>query len=180
MRLKLLPFLISLALLASLIALLPLLLDSETSVTASATMVGLFPGFGLGVVLATCSYEEQAGARGLIFVPLAALLGMVMAVLCWVFASVVGAKPLLLALTYGSANLSGAFVLFALARNIYATKFSNRKVVPAACASAVSALLLLFFPLTPFLHGVIAAGWVACVGSGMALVLWRRKSNARA
>ena len=180
MRLKFLPFLISLALLASLIALLPLVLDSQNSVIASGTMAGLFPGLGLGVVLATCSYEEQAGSRALLFVPLAALLGMVMAVLCWIFASVVGAKPVLLALAYGSVNLFGAFVLFALARNIYASKISNRKVVPTACASAVSASLLLFFPLTPFLHGVIAAAWVACVGLGLVLISARRKRNSRA
>lgn len=180
MRLKFLPFLISLALLAALIALLPLLLNAKESVSATGTLVGLFPGFGLGVVLATCSYEEQAGSRGLLFVPVAALLGMTMAVLCWVFASVVGAKPLLLVLGYGLVNVFGAFVFFALVRKIYSTKVSNRKIVPAVFASAASALLLLFFPLTPLLHGIISAAWVVCVGVGMVLISGRRKRNARA
>ena len=180
MRLKFLPFLISLALLASLIALLPLLIDSRDSVSASSTLVGLFPGFGLGVVLATCSYEEQAGSRSLLLVPLAALLGMLMAVLCWAFASFVGAQPLLLALGYGAVNAFGAFVFFAMVRKIYTTKVSSRRVVPAASASALSAVLLLFFPLTPLLHGMIAAAWVTCVGLGMVLISGRRKRNARA
>ena len=180
MRLKFLPFLISLALLASLIALLPLLIDTRGSVSASGTLVGLFPGFGLGLVLATCSYEEQAGSRGMLFVPLAALLGMSMAVLCWVFATFVGAKPVLLALCYGAVNMFGAFVFFAVVRKIYATKVSNRKFLPAAGASAATALLLLFFPLTPLLHGIIAAAWVVCVGLGMVLISGRRKRNARA
>ena len=180
MRLKFLPFLISLALLAGLIALLPLLINAQESVSASGTLVGLFPGFGLGLLLATCSYEEQAGSRGLLFVPLAALLGMLMAVLCWVFASFVGAKPVLLALGYGVVNIFGAFVFFALVRKIYATKVSNRQVMPALGASAASALLLLFFPLTPLLHGIIAAAWVVCVGLGVAIISGRRKRVARA
>ena len=180
MRLKFVPFLISLVLLATLIVLLPLLLNAKESVSATGTLVGLFPGFGLGLVLATCSYEDQAGARGLLFVPLAALLGMVMALLCWVFASVVGAKPLLLVLGYGVVNVFGAFVFFALVRKIYATKVPTRKVLPAACASAVGALFLLFSPLTPFLHGIISALWVVCVGIGALMISGRRKRNAPA
>ena len=180
MRLKFLPFLISLALLAGLIALLPLLINAQESVSASGTLVGLFPGFGLGLVLATCSFEEQAGSRGLLFVPLAALLGMLMAVLCWIFASFVGPKPLLLTLCYGAVNIFGALVFFALVRKIYATKVSNRKLLPAIGASAATAVLLLFFPLTPLLHGIIAAAWVVCVGLGAALISGRRKRNARA
>ena len=180
MRLKFLPFLISLILLISLIALLPLLINTQESVSASGVIVGLFPGFGLGLVLATCSYEEQAGTRGLLLVPLAALLGMSMAVLCWLFASIVGAKPLLLVLGYGAVNLFGAFIFFALVRKLYATQVSNRKLLPAAYASAATALVLLFFPLTLFSHGLIAAAWVGCVGAGMAMVSGRRKRNARA
>ena len=143
-------------------------------------LVGLFPGFGLGLVLATCSYEEQAGVRGLLFVPLAALLGMVMAVLCWVYASVVGAKPLLLTLGYGTVNIFGAFVFFALVRKIYATNVPTHKILPAACASAVGALFLLFSPLTPFLHGIVSAVWVVGVGVGILMISGRRKRNARA
>ncbi len=180
MRLKFLPFLISLALLAGLIALLPLLVDVQESVSASGTLVGLFPGFGLGLVLATCSYDEQAGSRGLLFVPLAALLGMLMAVLCWAFASIVGAKPTLLTLGYAAVNLFGAWVFFAIVRKIYVAKLSHRKVLLTACASAAATLTLLFFPLTPFLHGVIAAAWVSCVGLGIALISMRRKRRARA
>ena len=180
MRLKFLPFLISLALLAGLIALLPLLIEAQESVSASGTLVGLFPGFGLGLALATCSYDEQAGSRGLLFVPLAALLGMLMAVLCWAFASVVGAKPALLTLAYGAVNLLGAWLFFAIVRKIYAAKLPNRKVLLSACASAAAAIMLLFFPLTPFLHGVIAAAWVSCVGLGIVLISGRRKRSARA
>jgi|GEM_PF-2331774 len=177
MRLKFLPFLTSLVLLVSLIALLPLLVNAQESVSAIGALVGLFPGFGLGLVLATCSYEQQAGSRGLLFVPLAALLGMAMAVLCWVLASIVGAKPLPLALGYGAVNIFGALVFFALVRKLYATKVPNRKTLPAAYISAAPALVLLFFPLTLFTHGIISAVWVACVGVGMVLISGRRKRN---
>ncbi len=180
MRLKYLPFLISLALLASLIALLPILVGAQSSVSVNGALVGLFPGFGLGLVLATCSFEEHAGSRGLLFVPLAALLGMSMAVLCWVFASFVGAKPLLLTLGYGVVNMFGAFAFFALVRKLYASNVSNRKILPAVCASAAPALVLLFFPLTLFSHGIITAAWVCCVGVGMVMVSGRRKRHLRA
>ncbi len=180
MRLKFLPFLISLVLLITLIVLLPLLFNAKESVSATGVMVGLFPGFGLGLVLATCSYEQQSGSKGLLFVPLATLLGMSMAVLCWLFASFVGDKPLLLVLGYGGVNVLGAFVFFALVRKLYATKASNRKIFPAAYASAAAALVLLFSPLTLFTHGLITAAWVACVGVGMMLISGRRKRNARA
>lgn len=180
MRLKFLPFLISLALLVGLIVLLPFLINTEESVSASGALIGLFPGFGLGLVLATCSYGEQVGSRGLLFVPLTALLGMLMAVFCWVLAAVVGAKPWALVLGYGLVNIFGAFVLFALVRKIYVTKVPNRRILPAAYASAATALVLLFVPLTLVSHGVIAAAWVACVGIGMALISGRRKRIARA
>lgn len=180
MRLKFLPFLISLTLLVSFIGLMPLLIDTEESVSAGGALMGLLPGFGLGLVLATCSYGEQVGSRGLLFVPLVALLGMLMAVLCWVLASVVGAKPWLLVLGYGVVNIFGAFVFFALVRKLYATKVPNRKILPAACASAATALVLLFYPLTLVSHDMIAAAWVACMGVGMLLLSGRRKRNARA
>ena len=180
MRLKFVPFLISLVLLASLIVLLPLLFNIQESVSVNSTLIGLFPGFGLGLVLATCSYEQQAGSRGLLFVPLVTLLGMLMAVLCWLFASIVGAKPMLLVLGYAAVNMAGAWVFFALVRKIYDTKVPNRKILPAVYASAATALVLLFFPLTPVSHGVIAAAWVGCVGAGMLLISGRRKRNARA
>ena len=164
MRLKSLPFLISLVLLASLIALLPILFNIQESVSVNSALIGLFPGFGLGLVLATCSYEKQAAVKGLLFVPLASLLGMAMAILCWVLALIVGPKPLLLALGYGAVNVFGALVFFALVRKVYATKVVSRKTLPAACASAAPALMLLFFPLTLLMHGVISALWVACLG----------------
>jgi len=179
MRLKFLPFLISLISLVSLIALLPLLINGRESVSASGVLVGLFPGFGLGLVVATCSFEEQAGSRGLLFVPLAALLGMTMAVLCWVFASFVGAKSLPLVLGYGIVNLFGAITFFALVRKLYDIKVSSRKFLPVAGASAATALVLIFFPLTLFSHGVISAAWVGCVGVGLVLVSGRRKRIAR-
>ena len=180
MRLKFLPFLISLALLVSLIALLPHLISGRESVSASGILVGLFPGFGLGLVLATCSFEEQSGSRGLLFVPLAALLGMSMAVLCWVFASFVGVKPIFLVLGYATVNILGAIAFFALVRKLYDVKIPNRKFLPVACVSAATALVLLFFPLTLFSHGLITAAWVGCVGIGIALIAGRRKRSARA
>lgn len=180
MRLKFLPFVISLALLVSLIALLPLLFGNQVSVVASGVLVGLFPGFGLGLVLSTCSYEEQAGSRALLFIPLAALLGMSMAVLCWVFASFVGATPMLLVLAYGAVNMFGAIVFFALVRKFYDVKVPNRKFLPVAGISAAIAFVLLFIPLTLFSHGVMTAAWVGCVGLGIARVAGRRKRSARA
>ena len=179
MRLKFLPFLISLALLIGFIALLPLLINAQESVYAIGALLGLFPGFGLGLVVATCSYEQQAGSKGLLFVPLVAALGMSMAVLCWAFASFISVKPLLLVLGYGSVNLFGALVFFALVRKIYATKASNRKTLPAVWASAAGALVLLFFPLSLFTHALVSAAWVGCVGVGMALISGRRKRNTR-
>ncbi len=181
MRLKFFPFLISLALLSILISFLPILLANlQAPVSVCGAIVGLFPGFGLGLIFSICSIEGETSSRDLLSVLVAPLLSMIMAVLCWSFASFVSTKPLLLALSYGAVNMIGALALFALVRKLYDTKLSNRRVLPAAYAGAMSALVLLFFPLTLFTHGIISAAWVSCVGIGIVLICGRRKRNAQA
>ena len=159
----------------SLIALLPLLFDAQLSVSGNGVMMGIVPAFGLGLVLATCALEEQPGSRALVFLPLATLVGLSMAVLCWVYASLVGAKPLALVVGYSVVSMCGTHAFFALVRKLYDVKISNRKVLPIACASAVPTLALLIFPLTLYSHGGITAAWVACVGMGIAFISVRRK-----
>jgi hypothetical protein len=180
MRLKNMPFLISLFLLVCLIGLLPWMLTRQESSSTLGAAVGLLPLFGLGVVLATCSSEEQSGKRGLLLVPASALLGALMAGLSWIYASTVGPQPQLLMLGYACVNVAGALSMFGLMRLIYLTKLSLRRARPVAVACATPALLLLVLPLTPTLHGFMTAIWVAFLGLGIAWLSRRRKRGARA
>jgi hypothetical protein len=176
MKLKYSAFLVSLALVVGLIGLLPMLLTIDGSASAMGTWVGLFPGFALGLILATCSGEEQAGSRGLLFVPMAAILGMLMAILCWLFASIIGEHRLGI---YALVNMLGVYAFFALIRQIYDTKTEYRKAHAIAFFAATPALLLLAVPLSPSVHGIIAALWVGFLGIGLAKLSGRRKRGVR-
>ena len=175
MRVKFVPFLISLSLLVGLLVLVPLLLTADLALRGNSAWLGLLPGFGLGLILATCSGEEQAGTRGLLFIPFSAMLGMSMAIVCWLFASFVGDSPILLTLIYGLVNALGGYAMFALIRKIYDTNLAFNQVIPAVIWTMFPAILLLLFSLTPFIHGLISAGWVAAFGIGVARLSGRRK-----
>jgi hypothetical protein len=179
MRLKITPFLISLILLVGLLALVPVLLSLELNQANSSAWLGVLPGMGLGFILATCIAEEQAGSRGLLLIPLSTALGMLMAVLSWLFASITGDVPVLNALGYGVINVLGGFALFALIAKLYDIKLSQTQVIPIALVAALPALLLLIFPLSPTIHGAISAAWVAMIGLGVARIATRRKRGAR-
>jgi hypothetical protein len=179
MRLKITPFLISLCLLVGLLALVPGLLSLELKQASGSAWLGVLPGMGLGFILATCIAEEQAGSRGLLLIPLSAALGMLMAVLSWLFASLTGDTPVLNALGYGVINILGGFALFALIRKLYEIKLSREQVVPIALVAGLPAALLLIFPLSPTIHGAVSAAWVAMIGLGVAKISTRRKRGTR-
>jgi hypothetical protein len=175
MRVKFVPFLISLSLLVGLLVLVPLLLSPDLALRSNSAWLGVLPGFGLGLILATCSSEEQAGTRGLLFIPLSAMLGMTMAIICWVLSSFVGDSPMLLTLIYGLVNLLGGYAMFALIRRIYDTNLDFNHVIPVVVWTMFPSILLLLFSLTPFIHGLISAGWVAAFGVGVVRLSSMRK-----
>jgi hypothetical protein len=179
MRLKITPFLISLVLLVGLLALVPVLLSLELRQATGSAWLGVLPGIGLGFILATCISEEQAGSRGLLLIPLSAALGMCMAILSWLFASITGDTAALNALGYGVINILGGFAIFGLIRKLYEIKLSQAQVTPIALSAGLPAALLLFLPLSPTVHGAISAAWVALIGLGVARIATRRKRGAR-
>lgn len=179
MKVKQLPFLISLFLLVILIVLSPVLFVFEGTTTATNSWIGLLPGFGLGTVLATCTNEDQASSRGLLFVPFAAALGLVMAVLAWSLVTLADSKMLWSALIYGAVNMGGVYAHFALIRYIYEADLDYSRAFWLGLVCASPAILLLFFPVSLLMHGIISAIWIAAFGLGIAKLTGRRKRTKR-
>lgn len=179
MKVKQLPFLISLALLVILIWLSPTLFVFEGNSASTGSWIGLLPGFGLGTVLATCTSEDQASSRGLLFIPLAAAFGLVMAVTAWSLTTLVQSNVVGSCLIYAVVNMAGVYAHFALIRYIYAADLPYSRAFWLGITCASPAILLLFFPVSLVMHGIISGIWVAVFGMGIAKFPGRRKRNKR-
>ena len=179
MKVKQIPFLISLFLLVILIVLSPILFVFEGTSAATGSWIGLLPGFGLGTVLATCTSEDQASSRGLLFVPLVAAMGLIMAVTTWLLTTLVGSHYLWSTLIYALTNMGGVYAHFAVIRYIYGTELLYSRALWLGIVCASPALLLLFFPVSLLMHGIISAIWIALFGLGIAKFTGRRKRSKR-
>lgn len=179
MKVNQLPFLISLALLVILIVLSPSLFAFEGASATTASWMGLLPGFGIGTILATCTNEEQASSRGLLFVPLAAAAGLVMAVVAWSLTSLADSHAVWSSLIYASVNFGGVYAYIGLIRYIYALELPYSRGTALGAICAIPAFLLLLFPVSLLMHGILSAIWVALFGLGIAKFSSRRKRTNR-
>jgi hypothetical protein len=143
----------------------------------TAMILGLAPGFGLGLVIASCSAEDYAGARGLLLIPLLTLLGMAFSALAWMGVSLVDGHRVLVALIYAIAFALASACFFATVRAVYESKISLQYLAPVLAASTLCALPLLAFTLTPLLHGLVTALWLAVFGYGLARKSGRRSAR---
>lgn len=179
MKVRQIPFLISLALLVILIGLSPTLFLFDRNSATAGSWIGLLPGFGLGTVLATCTSEDQATSRGLLFVPLAAALGLVMAITAWSITTLAQSHALGAFFTYALVNSAGVYGYTALIRYIYAIDLSYTRAFWLGLACASPAIILLFLPVSLLIHGIISAIWVALFGMGIAKFSGQRKRSNR-
>lgn len=169
MRLKIFPFLLSLALLVGLLLVLPTTLQAggDSSWTA---LLSLFPGLGLGLIIATYSAEEQALARALVFIPALGLVTTAMALTGWVVVTLFGEAVQVVAPVYILTSALGAYALSSLMRYVYQLKLEAGYAHHLALSSLLSVVPLLFAPLSPQTHGISAGLWVGMIGLVMA---WR-------
>ena len=177
MRLKISPFLLSLALLVGLLMMLPMTLQagSDSSWTA---LLSLMPGLGLGLIIATYSAEEQALARALVFIPSCGLVTTAMALTGWVVVGLFGEDVHTVGSVYLLTSVLGAYALATLLRYVYQIKLDSAYAHHLALSSVLSVAPLLFAPLSPQTHGISAGLWVGMLGVYMAWRSGRKRVGA--